>query len=177
MIENIEEDTIQPADDNDKIMRLSTEGEKAEARGFQKPKKKLTDKQIEIGKANLAKGRQALAEKKRKEKEEAQKIADVLIVKKAEKLVKQKERKVKQIKDIIGDERLSTEGETEQVEEPTQQLEIEERIIKKPKKKRIVYREESDSEEEVIVKSRPKTTKKTIIEEPNPKQMFKINFC
>ena len=30
---------------------------------LQKPKKKLTDKQIEIGKANLAKGREALAEK------------------------------------------------------------------------------------------------------------------
>ena len=90
----------------------------------------------------------------------------------SKKLVKQKERKVKQIKDIIGDE---------QIEEPTQQTkgeyEIEERVIKKPKKKRIVYREESDSEEEVIVKSRQKTTKKTIIEEPNPKQMFKINFC
>ena len=155
MIENIEDEKLL-VDDN------------ADNQIVQKPKKILTEKQIEIGKANLAKGRQALAEKKRKEKEEAQKIADVLIVKKAEKLVKQKERKVKQIKDIIGDE---------QMEEPTQQLEIEERVIKKPKKKRIIYREESDSEEEVIVKSRPKTTKKTIIEEPNPKQMFKINFC
>jgi len=129
----------------------------------QKPKKKLTEKQKEVGRANLAKGRAALAEKKKKEKEEAQKLADELIIKKAEKLTKQKANKEKQIKSIIG----------EVEDEP----DVEERIIKKPKRKKIIYREESDSEEEVIIKPKPKAKRELPPHEPEPKPMFRINFC
>ena len=42
----------------------------------QKPKKKLTEKQKEIGRQNLAKGRAILAEKKKKEKEVSDKKKD-----------------------------------------------------------------------------------------------------
>ena len=33
-------------------------------------------------------------------------------------------------------------------------VDIEERVFKRPKKKKIIYREESDSEEEVVIKKR-----------------------
>ena len=52
-----------------------------------KPKKNLTEKQKEIGRANLAKGRETLAIKRKQQKEEQQKTADEMIVKKAEKLI------------------------------------------------------------------------------------------
>ena len=143
-------------------------GEEEEEKIVQKPKpkKKVSEAQAEIGRANLAKGRQALAEKRLKEKAENQIVADEMIIKKAEKLVKQKANKEKQLKSIIG-----------VVEE---EIEIEEHIIKKPKKKRIIYKEESDSEEEVVIKSRKPMkelpTQKTI--EPIPvKPIFSIKFC
>lgn len=129
---------------------------------IQKPKKKVTEKQKEIGKQNLAKGRAILAEKKRLQKEEAQRVTDELIVKKAERLVKQKANKEKQIKQVLGDD-------IDDVDE------VEERIIKKPKKKKIIYREESDSEEEVIVKRPP--PKQPIPEPRQETKTFRINFC
>ena len=133
---------------------------------LQKPKKKLTEKQKEIGRANLAKGREALATKRKQQKEEQQKKADEMIVKKAEKLVKTKANQDKKLKSVIGD--VPDEAD----------VEIEERIIKKPKKKKIIYREESDSEEEVIIK--PAKSKKPVQQVPiseTPKPMFRINFC
>jgi len=136
-----------------------------------KPKKNLTEKQKEIGRANLAKGRETLAIKRKQQKEEQQKTADEMIVKKAEKLVKTKANQDKKLKSVIGE--ISEED-----------VEIEERIMKKPKRKKIIYREESDSEEEVIIKSRPKKhipVPKEPVEprqEPKePRQAFRINFC
>ena len=148
MTDEIENPTLEESGEEDKII--------------QKPKKKLTEKQKEIGRANLAKGRAILAEKKKKEKEEAQKRTDELIVKKAERLVKQKANKDEKLKRVIG-------------EIPEEVDEIEERIIKKPKKKKIIYREESDSEEEVIVKPKPKRVAPETRQDPKP--MFRINFC
>ena len=63
-----------------------------------KPKRKQTEKQREITSANLAKGRLVLAERKKKQKEEAMKTAEDLVVKKADKLVRQKANKEKQRK-------------------------------------------------------------------------------
>ena len=135
--------------------------EPLEAQVLQKPKKRLTEKQKEQGRANLQKGREALAEKRRIQKEEQTKRVDELIIKKAEKLVKQNANKEKLISSVIGDV------------EPD---EVEERITKKPKKKRIIYREESDSEEEVIVKSKPKEVKKEPVVASQKPQTFRINF-
>ena len=70
----------------------------------QKPKKKLTEKQKEIGRQNLAKGRAILAEKKKKEKEEADKKKEELILIKAERLKKRNDNKEKKIKEVLGDE-------------------------------------------------------------------------
>jgi len=137
----------------------------------QKPKRTMTEKQKEIGRANLAKGRAALAEKKAKQKEEATKLADELVLKKAEKLTRQKANKEKQLKAIIG----APDDDEADI--------IEEHITKKPKKKKIIYREESDSEEEVII--RPRRSKREIPPTPEPapqttkqeaKPAFRINF-
>ena len=138
--------------------------EPLEAQVLQKPKKRLTEKQKEQGRANLQKGREALAEKRRVQKEEQLKRVDAMIVKKAEKLVKLNANKEKLITSVIGE-----------IPEDTPD-EIEERITKKPKKKRIVYREESDSEEEVIIKTKPKEVKKEPVVVAQKPQTFRINF-
>jgi len=127
---------------------------------LQKPKKILTEKQKEIGRSNLAKGRETLAAKRKQQKEEQQKIADEMIVKKAEQLVKTKANQDKKLKSVIGE---------------IDDVEVEERVIIKPKKKKIIYREESDSEEEVIIK-KPKNKPVKNLEEPKEPR-FRINFC
>ena len=131
---------------------------------MQKPKKKkvLTEKQKEQGRANLAKGREALAAKHLKAKEETQKLTEELVIKKAEKIVKAKVNKEKNIKATLGLD-----------DEPD---EIEERIIKKPKKKRIIYKEESDSEEEVIIKPKKKELPTTVEQKQELPKQFRINF-
>lgn len=129
---------------------------------LQKPKKKLTEKQKEIGRANLAKGRETLAIKRKQQKEKNQKVADELMVLKAERLVKAQANQDKKLKSVIG--------------EIPEEVEIEERIMKKPKRKKIIYREESDSEEEVIIKSRPKVQVPTTPEKVE-RPSFRINFC
>ncbi len=132
---------------------------------LQKPKRTLNEKQRETVKINLEKGRLALAEKKKKQKEEQEKLKNELIVKKAEKLVKQKTKK--EIKQIIGD--VDSENESDN--------EVEKVYIKKKKapKKKVIYLEESSSEEEIhntgaLVK--PKQKPKPV----NNQSMFKINF-
>ena len=138
---------------------------------YLKPKRNMTEKQKEVGRANLAKGRAALAEKKAKQKEEAAKLVDELVIKKAEKLTRQKANKEKQLKAIIG----TPDDDEADI--------IEEHITKKPKKKKIIYREESDSEEEVII--RPRRSKRGEVPTPEPtpqipkpeaKPAFRINF-
>ena len=129
---------------------------------LQKPKKNLTEKQKEIGRANLAKGRETLAVKRKQQKEEQQKVADEMIILKAEKLVKTKANQDKKLKSVIGE---------------IDDVEVEERVIIKPKKKKIIYREESDSEEEVIIrKPKNKPIAKSDLEEPKEPR-FRINFC
>ena len=126
---------------------------------LQKPKKNLTEKQKEIGRSNLAKGRETLAAKRKQQKEEQQKVADEMIILKAEKLVKTKANQDKKLKSVIGE---------------IDDVEVEERVIIKPKKKKIIYREESDSEEEVIIKKpKNKPVKSEELKEPR----FRINFC
>jgi hypothetical protein len=114
-----------------------------------KPKKVLSEKQMEINLKNLERGRQTRQENALRKKEEIQKIAEEItktkINKKVTELTKpQKEPKPKKI--------------ITPIEEPEEEVEIEERIIKKPKKKRIIIREvqESDSEEEIVIKNRRK---------------------
>ncbi len=80
---------------------------------LQKPKRTLNEKQRETVKINLEKGRLALAEKKKKQKEEQEKLKNELIVKKAEKLVKQKTKKETEIKKIIGDVDSENESDNE----------------------------------------------------------------
>ena len=126
---------------------------------LQKPKKNLTEKQKEIGRSNLAKGRETLAAKRKQQKEEQQTVADEMIILKAEKLVKTKANQDKKLKSVIGE---------------IDDVEVEERVIIKPKKKKIIYREESDSEEEVIIKKpKNKPVKSEELKEPR----FRINFC
>jgi len=150
---------------------------------LQKPKRTLNEKQRETVKINLEKGRLALAEKKKKQKEEQEKLKNELIVKKAEKLVKQKTKKETQIKQIIGDVDSNSEDDNA------------EKIYVKKKnapKKKVIYLEESSSEEEIhtrnagaLGKQKPITTKPN---NSNQKpinnhetrvplgSMFKINF-
>lgn len=132
---------------------------------MQKPKKKkvLTEKQKEQGRANLAKGREALAAKHLKAKEETQKLTEELVIKKAEKIVKAKVNKESKIKATLG-------------LDDNEPDEIEERIIKKPKKKRIIYKEESDSEEEVIIKPKRKELPTTVEQKQELPKQFRINF-
>ena len=123
---------------------------------IQKPKRQLTDKQKEATTANLAKGR-AVRDAKRqvrkeeddikKEQEKAKKEQnqariEQIVAKKAVKLASEQAKKENKLKQLIG----------EGLSEDDNDVEIEERIFKKPKKKKIIYREESDSEEEVIVR-------------------------
>jgi hypothetical protein len=88
MSENIEKEPIIEEEDNEPIL--------------QKPKRTLNEKQREAVKLNLDKGRLALSEKKKKQKEEAEKLKNELIVKKAEKLVKEWDYNTKQGKIPIG---------------------------------------------------------------------------
>ena len=121
---------------------------------IQKPKRQLTDKQREATTANLAKGRAVRDAKRQVKKEEDQlkkeqdkaRIEEI-VTKKAVKLASAQAKKENKLKQLIG----------EGLSEDEHDVEIEERIFKKPKKKKIIYREESDSEEEVIVsrKKRP----------------------
>lgn len=112
---------------------------------IQKPKRVLTDKQREATAINLAKGRAVRDAKRDAKREEDKIIAEELVLKKAQKLIKNKDNKTKQLKKVIYAD-----------SDDDNEVEVEERIIKKPKKKKIIYREESDSEEEVIVKRAPK---------------------
>ena len=118
---------------------------------IQKPKRQLTDKQKEATSANLAKGRAVRDAKRqvRKEEDEVKKGQDKarmedIVAKKAVKLADKQAKKENKLKQLIG----------EGLSEDENDVEIEERIFKKPKKKKIIYREESDSEEEVVIKSR-----------------------
>ena len=104
----------------DKVLGVLDEKIDGPLESLQKPKKKLTEKQKEIGRQNLAKGRETLAAKRKASKEEQQKVADEMIILKAEKLVKTKANQEKKLKSVIGE---------------IPEVEIEERIIKKPKKK------------------------------------------
>ena len=129
---------------------------------IQKPKRKLNEKQMETVKANLAKGRAVRDEKRqvRKEADLVKQEADLvkqeqhkarledIVTKKATKLASAQAKKENKLKQLIG-EGLS--------EDDNDDVEIEERIFKKPKRKKIIYREESDSEEEVVIsrKKRP----------------------
>ena len=99
MSENIEKEPIIEEEDNEPIL--------------QKPKRTLNEKQRKAVKTNLEKGCLALSEKKKKQKEEQEKLKNDLIVKKAEKLVKQKSKKETQIKQIIGDVDSDCEDENE----------------------------------------------------------------
>ena len=156
MSEIIEKEPLIEEEDNEPIL--------------QKPKRTLNEKQRETVKINLEKGRLALAEKKKKQKEEQEKLKNELIVKKAEKLVKQKSKKETQIKQIIGDVDSDSEDENE----------VEKVYVKKKKapKKKVIYLEESSSEEEVKSKQKPITTKQNIQNQKpvNNQSMFKINF-
>lgn len=110
-----------------------------------KPKKVASEKQKEQGRINLAKGRESLAVKQEKQRADAEKRTNEMVLVKAAK-IKQKEAAMdSKMKKAIG-----LYDDTEDDDE----IEIEERIIKKPKKKKIIYREESDSEEEVIVRKK-----------------------
>jgi len=145
----------------DEVEKVLDVAKVEEDKTLQKPKKKLTEKQKDIGRANLAKGRETLALKRLEQKAIQQKAADEMIVKKAAVLVKTKANQDKKLKEVIGD--------------IPELDEIEERIIKKPKRKKIIYREESDSEEEVIIKPAKKVpTKESIYIDP---KHFRINFC
>jgi hypothetical protein len=132
-------------DDNDTL-------EEAEEKvAIQKPKRKLTDKQMETVTANLAKGR-AIRDEKRQVRKEADLVKqeqdkarmEDIVAKKAVKLANKQAMKETKLKQLIG----------EGLSEDDNDVEIEERIFKKPKKKKIIYREESDSEEEVIIKKK-----------------------
>lgn len=118
---------------------------------IQKPKRQLTDKQKEATTANLAKGRAVRDAKRqvRKEEDEIKKEQEktrieAIVSKKAVKLASAQAKKENKLKQLIG----------EGLSEDENDVEIEERIFKKPKKKKIIYREESDSEEEVIIKKK-----------------------
>ncbi len=161
MSEIIEEDQLIEEEDNEPKL--------------QKPKRTLNEKQRETVKINSEKGRLALPEKKKKQKEEQEKLKNELIVKKAEKLVKQKTKKETEIKKIIGD--IDSEIESDN--------EVEKVYIKKKKapKKKVIYFEESSSEEEIKPKQKPITTKQNISKPVNNHEtrvplgsMFKINF-
>ena len=154
MSEIIEKEPLIEEEDNEPIL--------------QKPKRTLNEKQREAVKLNLEKGRLALSEKKKKQKEEQEKLKNELIVKKAEKLVKQKTKKETQIKQIIGDVDSEIESDNE----------VKKVYIKKKKapKKKVIYLEESSSEEEIKPKQKPITTKQNISKPVNNQSMFKINF-
>ena len=116
---------------------------------IQKPKRQLTDKQKEATALNLAKGRAVRDAKREIKKEEslAKKEQDKarieeIVAKKAVKLATARAKKESKLKQLMG-ESLSEED-----------VDIEERVFKRPKKKKIIYREESDSEEEVAIKKR-----------------------
>jgi len=156
---------------------------------LQKPKRTLNEKQRETVKINLEKGRLALAEKKKKQKEEQEKLKNELIVKKAEKLVKQKSKKETQIKQIIGnvDSDSEDDNEVDETLVPLGKVYVKK---KKAAKKKVIYLEESSSEEEihnagalVKPKQKPITTKQNIPKSVNNHEtrvplgsMFKINF-
>ena len=144
---------------------------------LQKPKRTLNEKQRETVKINLEKGRLALAEKKKKQKEEQEKLKNELIVKKAEKLVKQKSKKETQIKQIIGnvDSDSEDDNEVDETLVPLGKVYVKK---KKAPKKKVIYLEESSSEEEIKSKQKPITTKRNIPNQKpvNNQSMFKINF-
>ena len=75
--------------------KRSSGGQGGTASPLQKPKRKMTEKQKEKGRENLAKGRAVLAEKKRLAKEANVKMATEMIEKRAEKIVKVKANKEK----------------------------------------------------------------------------------
>jgi hypothetical protein len=136
-----------------------------------KPRPPLTEAQKEQGRANLAKGRAIRDENRVKRLEENKKIAEEIVEKKVEKVIKSKQKKEKEIKKLIN---YDSDDNTEIEEHIT--------VKKKPKKKKIVYREEeeSDSEEEVVV---IKKKKKTLETPPPPTPptnpyipLYKINF-
>ena len=141
--------------------------EESEPEIIQKPKRTLNHNQREAIKINLAKGRAIRDAKRAVKLNEDRIVAEEMILKKAEKLIKAKETKTNNIKKMIGID--------------DDDVEIEERIIKKPKKKKIIYREESDSEEEIIIKRKEKElpakeqeiTKKEL---PSAKPSFSIKF-
>jgi hypothetical protein len=151
MSENIEEALVKTENESeDEIVILKP-----------KVKKVLTEKQREQGRKNLEAGRAKLAEKKKIQKEEADKRKEELILLKAEKIKNDKiktENKIKQNLNMSNDE-------------PD---EVEERIIKKPKKKRIIYKEESDSEEEIIIKTKAKPVKEAKALEVKPLEVKTI---
>jgi len=142
---------------------------------LQKPKRTLNEKQRETVKINLEKGRLALAEKKKKQKEEQEKLKNELIVKKAEKLVKQKSKKETQIKQIIGnvDSDSEDDNEVDETLVPLGKVYVKK---KKAAKKKVIYLEESSSEEEIKPKQKTITTKQNISKPVNNQSMFKINF-
>lgn len=128
------------------------ETEQEEKIAIQKPKRQLTDKQKEATTANLAKGRAVRDEKRRAraeenniKKEQDQARIEQIVVKKAVKMAAIQTKKENKLKRLIGD--VPSDNDDNDVD-------IEERIFKKPKKKKIIYREESDSEEEVIIKKK-----------------------
>ena len=135
-----------------------------EEKTLQKPKAKkvVTEKQREIGRKNLEKGRAALAKKQEQAREEKKVMVEKKVIEKAEKLIKIKANKEKKIDKILGN---------------NDDVEIEEHVTIKPKKKKIIYREESDSEEEVIVKTKKteKPEKPEIKAKPSG-PTFRINF-
>jgi len=137
---------------------------------LQKPKRTLNEKQRETVKINLEKGRLALAEKKKKQKEEQEKLKNELIVKKAEKLVKQKAKKETEIKKVIGSVNSDTENE---------ETEVENVYVKKKKapKKKVIYLEESSSEDEVQPKQKITTKQNSkFINNEMRGPAYKINF-
>jgi hypothetical protein len=100
----------------------------------------------------LKKGREKLAEKWKNDKVKNEELKEKYVVKKANKIIKQKLK----IKENIGDIELDSEEE-----EPIKLIQQ-----KKPRKKQIiVLPPESDSEEEIVLK---KESKKKVKELPDP---------
>ena len=151
---------------------LAEIGETEHSETLQKPKRKMSEKQLET----LKKGQEKLKLKRQQQREDRDKREGELkaeleqkkndmIVKQADKIKKTKAVKEKKMKAVIGE----VDSETD----------VEEHVVKKPKKKRIVYREESDSEEEVIVRRKPKQEPQRPLPPPVSQQpaKFRINFC
>jgi hypothetical protein len=154
-------DEISDADDDEEIQKPV------------KPKRVLNENQRKAVALNLAKGREKLKLKKQAQIEERNKqieskkeLKNTLIIKKADKLIKEKQKMKKQ----IGLEEDDEDDETPVI------------VVKKKKPQKIVYVEDDEEEEEPVYVKRVKKVLQPIetpkpIEEPKQiNQPFRVRF-